>query len=76
MKKKKTLNNKNEQQNNNFLKASNRCFHFLLISSYQLFSTFFTRLFEWNPIVAYLISLVCQIYPFASFTRTFIEGVD
>lgn len=32
---------------------------------------FFTRLFVWNPIVAYLISWVCQIYPFASFTETF-----
>jgi hypothetical protein len=30
----------------------------------------FTRLSVWNPIVAYLISLVCRTYPFASFTET------
>lgn len=37
-----------------------------------IIGAFFTRLFEWNPIVERLISWVCQTYPFASFTRTFI----
>lgn len=34
-----------------------------------------THSFESNPIVARLVSLVCQTYPFVSFTETLYNGI-